>query len=135
VKGSIFSDSRAEFSAFRDAHDRRSAEERSTHLIISAETLAGLQTDYERFRQKPSCNEKQDQSNNQNGGDGRRFHQPFFSNVIDRIQRLKFPMPRWEGRPQRRIGGERESCTASLTCVTWAGSLVITAAAINTSTK
>jgi hypothetical protein len=67
MKGAIFSDSRAEFSAFRDAHARRSAEKRYTHLIISAETLAGLQTDYERFRQKPSRNEKQDQSNNQNG--------------------------------------------------------------------
>ena len=57
MKGAIFSDSRAEFSAFRDAHDRRSAEERytHTHLIISAETLAGLQNDYERFRQKPSA--------------------------------------------------------------------------------
>jgi hypothetical protein len=133
MKGAIFSDSRAEFSAFRDAHARRSAEKRYTHLIISAETLAGLQTDYERFRQKPSRNEKQDQSNNQNGVDGRRFHQPFFE--CDRSNsKAKIPHAT-VGRAAPTTNRRRESCTASLTCVTWAGSLVITAAAIAASWK
>jgi len=39
------------------------------------------------------------------------------------------------GRAAPTTNRRRESCTASLTCVTWAGSLVITAAAINTTHK
>ena len=46
--------------------------------IASAESFGNIQTCYERLWQSPSSNAKQDQRNNQNGVDDRKFKQLFF---------------------------------------------------------
>jgi hypothetical protein len=53
-------------------------EKATTPSIASAESFGDIQTCYERLWQSPSSNAKQDQRNNQNGVDDRRFKQLLF---------------------------------------------------------
>jgi hypothetical protein len=53
-------------------------EKATAPLIALAESFGNIQSCYERLWQSPSSNAKQDERNNQNGVDDRRFKQFLF---------------------------------------------------------
>jgi hypothetical protein len=98
-------------------------------IITSTASFADLQTSYERLWQSPSSNNKNNQRNNQNAVDDRRFKQLFFecdrSNSNARIPHATV------GRAAPATNRRRQNFTASLTCATRVGSSLLAAAMIN----